>query len=244
MLEKVESSKKDNIMKDLQQNHLLKALFFFRNSKVNKNMKFYDISLQLDESLVIYPGDMTVKLQQLKNVEKDQWNLTGLSLSTHSGTHVDTDLHISASGKPVSEIELERCYGKALVVDLNDTSLGESISVQQLKSQLPSPQNCKNLIILFKTGNSKVGYKSFHEDWVDLSSEGAEYLNRCQIKAVGIDSLTIGSYETHRALLLHRILVYEGLDLSAVEPGEYLFVGFPLKIKAEGGMVRAVLIQE
>ncbi|MCF2140282.1 MAG: cyclase family protein [Candidatus Lokiarchaeota archaeon] len=207
-------------------------------------MKFYDISLQIDETLLNYPGDPPVKFQKIETIGKSQWNLSIISLSAHSGTHVDSDLHISATGRPASEINLEQCYGKALVVDLTELSLGEMIQIHHLKNFIIHPQDWTNLIILFKTGNSKIGYDTFHEDWVGLSLEGANFLRKCGIKAVGIDSLTIGTYDTHKELLLHQILVYEGLNLVDVTPGEYLFVGFPIKIRTEGAFVRAVLIKE
>ena len=47
---------------------------------------------------------------------------------------------------------------------------------------------------------------------------------------------------THRALLGAGIWIVEGLDLSAIEPGEYDLVCLPLKIEgADGAPARAVL---
>lgn len=207
-------------------------------------MKLYDISQQIDENLTIYPGDAPIRFQQLRKVENDKWNLTALSLGAHSGTHLDTELHISPKGRTVAELTLDQCYGRAIVVDLSHIKLGESISAEDLKKNLPPASDCRNLIVILKTGNTKVGYREFHEDWVDLSEKGARLLQEYKVKAVGIDSLTIGSYDCHRELLLNGVIVYEGLNLRLVSPGEYIFMGFPLKLKAEGAPVRAVLLKE
>ena len=89
---------------------------------------------------------------------------------------------------------------------------------------------------------------TFNEDYVYLTQEGASYLVSKKIRAVGIDYLSIGKYsedkKTHLVLLEKNVLIYEGLNLKDVPPGEYQFYGFPLKItESDGAPVRAVLIQ-
>jgi arylformamidase len=69
----------------------------------------------------------------------------------------------------------------------------------------------------------------------------------CGIKTLGVDYLSIDGFHAQGAPVHHRLLkdvfVVEGLDLSGVEAGDYLFVALPLKIAgADGAPARAVLI--
>lgn len=206
-------------------------------------MKIYDISMVIDENIITYPGDMKVKVHHLKTAEAEDWNLTGITLGSHTGTHVDSPSHIQSGRMTINEIDLHQCYGAAMVLDLEHISMGHGITKMDLIEKLPKEGSLENMIVLLKTQNSKYGYTQFRDDWVWLSEQGATFLNTQHIKAVGIDALTIGPLQTHHTLLLNNILVYEGLNLTEISPGTYTFIGFPLKIKTEGSPIRAVLLE-
>jgi arylformamidase len=87
----------------------------------------------------------------------------------------------------------------------------------------------------------------FQESFVYLTGDAASYLAKVGIKLVGIDYLSIerfGSrdFEAHHALLGAGVVIVEGLDLSAVEPGEYDLICLPLRLAgAEGAPARVIL---
>ena len=85
-------------------------------------------------------------------------------------------------------------------------------------------------------------------DFVHVSMDGAEYLVRRGIAAVGIDSLGIqkfhsGNMKVHEVFLRKKIPVFEGLNLKGVPAGRYLFVGLPLKLETEAAPARVILVQ-
>ncbi len=203
-------------------------------------MKIHDISMAINEKMLIYPGDQGFKFNFIKKNPPEDWNLSVFSIGTHTGTHLDSSLHLFEDGKKIDQIDLNKCYGNALLLDLGEIPFGGCIREKDLKKF----QIKKNDIILFKTKNSTTDYKSFRDDYVYLSEDGAKFLCDLGVKAVGIDCLTIGPRETHVILLSKEILVYEGLDVRNVNPGKYIFSGFPIKIPLEGGLTRAVLIEE
>jgi len=88
---------------------------------------------------------------------------------------------------------------------------------------------------------------AFVEDFVYLTADAALYLVHAGIKLVGIDSLSVeepGSQEfpAHHALLEAGVVIIEGLDLSAVDPGEDEMTCLPLPIVgADGSPARVVL---
>jgi len=65
---------------------------------------------------------------------------------------------------------------------------------------------------------------------------------------VGIDYLSVGSFDdgvaTHQILLGAGVIAVEGLDLSAIEAGDYQLICLPIKIGgADGAPCRAVLMR-
>jgi len=66
---------------------------------------------------------------------------------------------------------------------------------------------------------------------------------------VGVDYLSVEEfgnedYPAHRTLFAHNILILEGVDLSAVPPGQYNLIALPLKIsRGDGSPVRAILTE-
>ena len=98
-----------------------------------------------------------------------------------------------------------------------------------------------------KTQNSLRGFSEFREDSIYLDGDAAEYLAERGIILFGIDWLSVkkrggGDARPHTSLLSVNIVIFEGLDLSGVEQGEYQFIGLPLKFTAlDGAPSRAVL---
>ncbi|TFG20595.1 MAG: cyclase family protein [Promethearchaeota archaeon] len=203
-------------------------------------MKIYDITVLLEKDIEVYPGDPGVDIHQIKNFVTDGWNLTKFSMGSHTGSHLDTPLHISENGIGIDSLPLHQCLGKCKVVDFTHVEYGKSISPVQLKAQNIE----KDDIILFKTRSSTTNERNFRPDSVCPDLNAAKYLVKMQIKAIGIDHFTIGPSDIHTMFLQNRILVYESLNLHDIKSGEYFFIGLPLKIKAEGSPVRAVLIED
>ena len=114
--------------------------------------------------------------------------------------------------------------------------------------ELGIPQGAQRLLL--KTSNSRLwegGATAFPVDYVVLTTSGAEWIVEHGIRLVGIDFLSIErdgppSYPVHRTLLEAGMVIVEGLDLSAVEPGRYTLACLPLRILGgDGAPARAVL---
>ncbi|MCK5268736.1 MAG: hypothetical protein KAR07_11220 [Spirochaetes bacterium] len=106
--------------------------------------------------------------------------------------------------------------------------------------------------ILFKTDNSINGEffnGKFTKDYCCLDESAAEKCLEMNPVLIGIDAPSIESYESvsydvHKKLLSHGILILEGINLSTVTPGEYTLMCMPLKLdKAEASPVRAILFR-
>lgn len=201
-----------------------------------------DISLTIQEEMLFWPNDPKFERQWVSRIsEGKNANLSKISLGSHTGTHIDAPYHFLDRGKTLEDLDVSKFYGVCKVFEIKNP---QKIMVEELK--IFSIE--KGDIILFKTRNSQfLRDKNFHEDYVGLSYEAAEYLVSKEIKSVGIDYLSIGprgeeGKMVHRLLLGQEIGIIEGVNLLTVKEGRYFLVALPLKIRGnEGSPVRALL---
>lgn len=191
-------------------------------------MKIIDISMTIHPEMEIYPGDSHPDITGLSRMEAgDPYNMSRITLGSHTGTHVDAPLHFVPGRTGIDELPLQRLVGPARVMDLS--GLKRPIEPFDLDN-LPNTG-----IILLKGSEAHV------------SIDGARYLTENDIKTVGTEALSIAANgmenNVHTILLKAGIAIIEGLDLSPVDEGDYFLVCLPLKIKGcDGAPARAVLI--
>jgi arylformamidase len=72
----------------------------------------------------------------------------------------------------------------------------------------------------------------------------AKALVEAGVRLVCVDGMSVGDRDAHRVLLGAEIVVIEGLDLSAIDPGEYELMCLPLRIAGcDGSPARAILVR-
>ena len=210
-------------------------------------MKIHDISLPLSESLVVWPGDPPVRITRPSHLDRgDPYTVSRLELGAHVGTHVDAPAHFVRGGAGVDRLALELLVGPAQVVHVRDAPA----LTEEVLAGLSIPPGMERL--LFRTRNSERwtgGMGEFHEDYVGFTDAGARWLVARGVRLVGIDYLSISSYDDlmppHRTLLGAGVAVVEGLDLRGIDPGAYQLVCLPIKlVDGDGAPARAILIEE
>ena len=91
-------------------------------------MLIYDISREL-LSATVYEGDPRPKVSWLKKTSDGaMYNLSTVSLCSHTGTHIDAPFHFDEEGNDVSAMRLSQFYGKCTVVTIEGILTGESPS--------------------------------------------------------------------------------------------------------------------
>ena len=204
-------------------------------------MKIIDISKSIGPQMVLWPDDPKITVTKVSDITTDKCNVSAVNMGLHAGTHVDAPWHYIAQGKKVDELDLSFFCGPCKIFEIKKEA---HLSYEELK-------DCnidKGDIVLFKTRNSYEEKDFFNKEYCALTYSAAQHLVEKKVKTVGIDYLSIEAYEgtgdVHKLLLSNEIAVLEGLDLSLVNPGEYLLSALPLKLSgAEGSPVRAVLIE-
>lgn len=201
-----------------------------------------DISQKYNAGMARYPSLDPFKHEFLRHYDRgDGMCLSRMTMPAHVGTHIDAPFHYIREGKRIDELELQTFYGRCQVVEIREKVIGENILAA-------SRIRCGR--ILFKTGNSGLMERNeFDGDYVHIGKSGAEFLARQGLKLVGIDCFSVDAYgnkekDAHKILLRSGIVLLEGINLSAVDEGEYVISCFPLNIEgSEGAPCRAVLMR-
>ncbi len=207
-----------------------------------KRPRVYDVTMSIREGMPAWPGDPAVALTRIRSMEDgDPLNLSNLSMSAHTGTHVDSPRHFFRKGAGVETLPLEALLGPAQVLEVPG-------SIQIGPTDLEAAGLCPGVErILLKTDNQDlVEREDFEPSYAHLTADGARRLAGMGVKLVGIDYLSIAPYgtgeEVHRLLLTASVVVLEGLDLRGVPAGPYDLVALPLKIEGCDGAPARVLL--
>ena len=192
-------------------------------------MLLYDITREVF-SAPVYDGDPKPTKRFLKTIGDDSfYNLSSVSLCTHTGTHIDAPLHFDEDGADIGSMKLSTFCGKCTVVTIDGILTGED-----MERLLP---HCNRRLILHGSG------KAF------LSVSAARVIADSKLRLIGTDAMTIATpYDElmpHLELARAGVAVLEGLFLEGVEDGDYTLSAFPLKMNGvEASPCRAVLMRE
>ena len=177
----------------------------------------------------VYEGDPEPEVEYLKSMDNmDEYNLSYIKMTTHSGTHIDAPLHFCEDGSPVDMLRLNTFYGKCTVISVEGILTGED-----MERLLPY---CKRRVLFRGNG------KTF------LSHSAAIVLAESRVILVGTDADSIAApfdeVRPHRELARAGITVIENLNLSAIKDGEYELCAFPVKLAGlEAAPCRAILFE-
>jgi arylformamidase len=206
-------------------------------------LDWLDISAPIHEAMATFEGDPAVHLELVKSLASgDVCNLTRIDMGAHSGTHIDAAVHFVEGGTSSEAIPLDAVLGPAWVVDARDQH-GPISAADIARFEIPR----RETRLLFRTPNSELWDRpGFQKNFVGFDAGGTSALVERRPMLVGIDYLSIAPFgdptPSHRALLGAGIVVLEGLDLRAVEPGRYDLLCLPLRIVgSDGAPARALL---
>ncbi|MCT4605214.1 MAG: cyclase family protein [Marinisporobacter sp.] len=206
-------------------------------------MKIIDISMSIHEKMMVYKKKEQKKphFKVINDYMIGNTYETDMRINLHTGTHIDAPLHMIKDGDTIDQIDLKELITKCRVLDF--TEVGECIK----KTDLEKKDIKAGEFLLLKTKNSYVD--TFELDFVYLEKSGADYLQKMNIKGVGIDALGVErsqkNHPTHKILLGSKMIIIEGLRLKGVKEGTYMIYALPLKLKGvEAAPARVILIEE
>lgn len=200
-------------------------------------MKMYDVSAPIYEGMPVYKNKPE-KQPKLSTTTNGHVTESRMELDLHTGTHVDSPLHMINDGDTMETIQIEDLVGKVKLFDL--TGVDDRIT----KADIVSLPIEKDDFVLFKTKNSLED--AFNFEFIFVAADAAAHLAEIGIKGVGVDGLGIErsqpDHDTHRSLFEQKVIIAEGLRLADVPEGEYFMVAAPLRIQGTDASPARVLL--
>jgi arylformamidase len=206
-------------------------------SKLQKKIKYYDLTATISEKTVVFPGDPEYKTEDICSLGKgSQYQLCHMHFGNHTGTHIDFPAHVIKGGKTSSDYLIEKLIGSGLIIEVPDTTKSVTRTFILEQSILP------NDFVFFKTANSKLSKQGkFVDKYVYIEPEAAEELIKKGVKIVGIDYISVDKYEAedlpvHKSLLSNDVLIVEGLELNNAPIGRCKIYIMPINIQEMDGL--------
>jgi arylformamidase len=203
-------------------------------------MEIVDVSIPIHPGMHVYERNPGVHMARALDMDEgESANVTRIDMGAHTGTHVDAPVHFLPDGDGAEKLPLAPMIGEAHVVDA--TSLTADIADAALRALDLPPAGTERL--LFKTRNSQMWAEpAFRRGFLRFVGSGAATLLERGVRLVGIDYLSIGDGDAHRAFLGAGVIALEGLDLREAEPGRWHLTCLPLRlVGSDGAPARAIL---
>ena len=189
--------------------------------------KLFDLSVTVSEATMSPPStDLRVELTRY-NRGPGFWQVTAVSQSLHTGSHIDAPLHCYEDGLTTAEIPLDRVIGRAVVLDCTAVEESAPVGVAELEAAVgPAAMHIgEGDIILLRTDWADHWYGTFPDYFTRspyLTAEAAEWLVARKPRAVGFDffeehcarlpDFTSEDFVCHRILLGAEIPMLEGIQ--------------------------------
>lgn len=197
--------------------------------------------------MTVYPGDPAVSLTDALTLERDGVRVTGFSMGSHSGTHLDAPSHTVVGGRTLDQIPLEELIGDALVIRATGARSGQVLGEQELGlAKLTSVPK----IVAIHTGWDRYFGSEKYLNHPFLAGSAAERLCGLGMRMLAIDTLSpdrtplegeASDFAVHHAVLGSDRLIVENLRGLEQVPDQVRIGFFPLSLGAvDGAPVRAV----
>ncbi len=201
----------------------------------------YDVSMAITPTMTVYKDKAEKKptFHALATHEANGAQDTVITMSMHTGTHMDYPWHMIAHGATSAQAAMdEALLGEVKVFDVSDVDRVDAKTVARCDIR-------RGDFVFFKTRNSQT--EAFDFAFVDVEKSGAEALSDLGVRGVGLDALGIerdqAGHPTHKTLLSQGIIIIEGLRLKDVPEGVYELLALPLKIENMEALPLRVLLR-
>ena len=203
-----------------------------------------------DLTLTAYHGMRGVEIYTNTTFNKDGFNTTNLHLYSHSGTHMDAPLHFLNGARTIDHLNLNKCVGPALVVDLSFKAPNSLITVADL-GEYAQQIGAGSRVLMRTDWDDHAELPDYRTSFPRISRELATWLVDRGVWMVGVQTPSVASLQdrqeltdVHQTLLRAEIVIVESLANLRDLPEAVTFVALPLKIDGgDGSPVRAIAIE-
>lgn len=226
-----------------------------------------DISPLIHPSLPVWPGDAPVEFERTWSIGPGcPVNVSKVSMSTHTGAHVDAPFHFDADGQSIDQVALDTYVGACRVIHVFGDGPGAdpAVAAEQQRAAAASAagasapprvigphdlagrlENCPPRVLFRTYARSPRG--QWDSDFCAIAPETVDVLAAHGVRLVGLDTPSLDpetskTMDAHLAVCRHAMVILEGLVLDEVAEGDYELIALPLKLAGlDASPVRAVL---
>ncbi|PGO23507.1 arylformamidase [Bacillus cereus] len=205
-----------------------------------KTSQWIDISQPLNNDIATWPGDTPFSYEVSWSKENSgSVNVGKLTMSIHTGTHIDAPFHFDNDGKKVLDLDIDVYVGTTRVIDVSGL---ESIGKKEVESF-----NLEGVERLLLRTSSHGKANEFPDVIPHLRADIAPFLSEKGIRLIGVDVPSVDPLDdkelaAHHQLFKHGIHILENVVLDYIVEGDYELIALPLALTdADGSPVRAVI---
>lgn len=206
-------------------------------------MPIIDLSHAIEPEMSVYPGDGPPVITITATIAHEGYLAQRLTLTTHSGTHLDAPAHLIARARTLDQFPASHFQGPARVVDCREVE-GE-IGLQHLE---PLARLRQAEFVLLLTGwDRHWRTAAYGTGFPVLSPAAAAWLAGLPIKGIGVDTLSVdyptaaGFPNHHRFLGQDKIIIENLANLDAIPGQACQLYCLPLPLKAADGAPARVI---
>jgi len=209
--------------------------------------ELFDLTMPFSEKTIPVPGHPCPRFEPLTTLEDDGVRNTMMTISIHTGTHIDAPSHFVPDGASIDEIPIDRFRRPGVRLDLRDLAEpGEQITLGHLKQAGYDPTEARDSILMLASGWSDKTWQTEQLYGTNpfLAQDAAEALADAAPSALGLDFAVDDTkpWPNHTILLGAGVLLIENLmRLPELPRDGFEVMAFPLKLVGEnGGPTRVV----
>ena len=206
----------------------------------------------IDLTLPLVPGARGVAVDPKYTLERDGWNAATWHLYSHTGTHMDAQLHFGAGPETIDTKPLTKCLGPATVVNLAPLAPRTLLTVAHLgaaANNFPAGEN----LLLRTDWHKHVADSAIYRDGLPrIGEELAHWCVAHRVKILGVEPPSVADVNNlpevtriHHILLGGGVTIVEGLAfLDQLTQPRVFFAALPLKLAGgDGCPVRAFAVE-
>lgn len=208
-----------------------------------------DLTMPFSEKTIPVPGHPCPRFEPLTTLERDGVRNTTMTISIHTGTHIDAPSHFIEDGASIDEVPIDRFYRPGLCLDLREVAQpGKPITLEHLEYAGFDPAASKGTILMLASGWSDQAWRSerLYEANPYLAQDAAEALAQAAPSALGLDFAVDDTkpWPNHTILLGADVLLIENLMRLPELPGDgFDVMAFPLRLVGENGGPTRVVVE-
>lgn len=215
--------------------------------EVREKLSLFDLTHTISSDMPVYPGDVEPAMQYVATIGKDGFNVTKMTLGSHTGTHVDAPRHFVKNGEAIDSIPLQKLVGDGVVLDLSYKKVGSGITERDLEP-FSSLVREGDRVILYTGSSEQWGKQGAERNFTYLEPSGARWLVKRKVCVVGIDCPSIDKFGSedpvsHRTLLGNSVPLVESLssETRKLAGRRIHLVCLPLKVAGRDGAPARVI---